>query len=195
MRKFLVAFDINGTLLNRIHRSNPRYKTLCSENVKYDYKYGQYFVYNRPYLDILAKFIESHDAEYVLWTTATSKNAIHMVKHLGCMGIGDGVTFYSKQDCKVGKEKVEDNINCDLWVKDLRIAARDYSVDVSDCVLVDDSVDKSVHDQNFICCSTFVAGEDDVEVIRICKHLDDFFKCPKDCIAKNLNPMAPRTCL
>lgn len=182
MAKFLVAFDINGTLLRKLHKNNECVKPLASRGIRHDFRYKQYFVYVRPHLDMLVKFIESHDTNYVLWTTARTDNARYLTRYLECLGLDKGIRHYSQADCKVGKVKIESD--ADLWVKDLRIVSENHSVDLKNCVLVDDSVDKSIHDQNFICCPQFMPGEDDTGIIQICRHLDKFFGCREECIAK-----------
>ncbi|KMV66687.1 hypothetical protein M970_010150 [Encephalitozoon cuniculi EcunIII-L] len=182
--KFLVVFDISGTLARKYHKAKSEYRTLAAMGIKADFKFGEYFVYDRPHLDLLAEFLRVHDAGYVLWTTGMSQNAVRLVKHLESIGLDGFLGWYSQLDCKVGKVKLESK--CDLWVKDLEVVARNHNIDVGKCILVDDSIDKSIHNQNFICCPTYTPGTEDCGVSYICRYLDDFFECEEQCIAKKL---------
>ncbi|AFN82357.1 hypothetical protein EROM_010120 [Encephalitozoon romaleae SJ-2008] len=149
-----------------------------------DMKFKSYLVYNRPNLDLLIKFLKTHDTSYVLWTTGMRRNATNLINHLSHVGFNEYLGWYSQLDCKAGKVKLDSE--CNLWVKDLNVVARNHNVDVERCILVDDSIDKSVHTQNFICCPEYIPGTEDDGIKYICKHLDDFFECKEECIAKKL---------
>ncbi|AFM97644.1 hypothetical protein EHEL_010190 [Encephalitozoon hellem ATCC 50504] len=184
MAKFLVVFDISGTLLRKYHKAKKEHRELASMGIKPDANFKSYLIYNRPHLDLLIKFLKTHNTSYVLWTTGMRQNAVHLVKHLELVGFNRFLDWYSQLDCKVGKVKIESE--CNLWVKDLNVVARNHGIGVERCILVDDSVDKSVHTQNFICCPEFTPGAEDDGIKFICKHLDDFFECKENCIAKKI---------
>lgn len=184
MAKFLAVFDINGTLLKRLHKTNPELRKLALQGVECDHRYRQYFVFERPGLRILVEFLDTHDVDYAFWTTARANNAGFLIDHLASVGFTRCRRRYSQMDCKVGKRRFDSDAS--LWVKDLWVAAQDHGVDIRSCILVDDSVDKSVHTQNFICCSEFMPGEEDSGIVEICRHLDEFLGCRDDCVAKRL---------
>lgn len=184
MAKFLVVFDISGTLLRKYHKAKREHRELAARGIEPDHRFKQFFIYNRPGLDVLVEFLRTHDADYVLWTTGMRQNAEQMVWHLRSLGLDKYLGWYSQSDCKAGRVRVESEAA--LWVKDLEVVARAHGVDVERCILVDDSVDKSVHDQNFVCCTEYVPGLKDRGIADICRHLDDFFGCSEQCVAKDL---------
>ncbi|ADM10884.2 uncharacterized protein Eint_010200 [Encephalitozoon intestinalis ATCC 50506] len=184
MARFLVVFDISGTLIKRYHKAKSEQRILTSMGVEPDFKFKEYFIYNRPHLDLLVEFLKSHDAEYVLWTTGMRQNAMHLVKYLEDLGFDGLLGWYSQSDCKPGKVRLDSK--CSRWVKDLEVVASNHNIDVEKCILVDDSVDKSIYTQNFICCPEYIPGAKDYGIEYICKHLDDFFGCKENCIAKRM---------
>ncbi|KAM0672274.1 hypothetical protein OCOL_000490 [Ordospora colligata] len=187
--KYLIVFDINGTLIKRYRKYSEELKRYESMGIVADKVSGAFAFYDRPHLDVLLKFLKTHEVSYILWTTGMEKNAKIFVEHLESLGFDEHIGSYSQIDCKAGKYKIDSS--ADLWVKDLDIVAKDHGFDVERCILVDDSLDKSLYNQNLICCKEYdPENYDDDGIMEICRYLDAFIGCTKECIMKMMHNTA-----
>jgi len=186
--KYLIVFDINGTLIKKCRKGKSEPKEYEQKGRMPDKVTSKFILYERPLLGVLLKFLKTHEVTYILWTTGMEANAKVLVDYLESLGFDEHIGWYSQIDCKAGKCKVDSDAN--LWIKDLDMVARNHGFDVERCILVDDSVDKSIYDQNLICCKEYNPGEDDDGIFEICRHLDDFLGCTEECIVKKIQKAA-----
>lgn len=152
----IFVFDLNGVLL---------YKADDSVDLRDLARvHGRYL---SPLTKELREFFANHPCKFVIWSTMLLKN-IRKFKN----GVESAVNreieiVFSQEDCDNGP--MYPGAKCLKYKKDLRKVARHFGVDVKNCILIDDIVQKRVGDQNFY--------EYKGSAKELLKMMDNFVEC------------------
>lgn len=176
-KKHVVVFDMNGVLFSKdaqLHKGfqdHPvpvRCSTVRAIHPSTDLVY-------------LKDFFDSHNFYKVAWTTMMKHNARGVLNKIEALFGLEFDELLTQEDCLLGE--MVDNIKTRFCVKDLTIPSTKFSVDISNCLLIDDSPGKRCGTQNF-----YLYGKMNSPLIAALKYVDDFIGCrDKDCFVRALN--------
>lgn len=169
----MVALDINGTLLKRIHKCN--WKRMSATSLHGDNLYEilhNHVVYYRPHLKDLGEFLNHPRIKYVFWTTMQRHNALLYAMCLEDFGLNKYLRCYDESHCQTGS--IRGNIKATKWLKDLRMLSDVHGVSLDNCVLVDDNALKSVEGCNFIQVKEYDPAVPDQELLLLIEKLKEF---------------------
>ncbi|TBU01975.1 hypothetical protein CWI36_1218p0010 [Hamiltosporidium magnivora] len=181
MTQAMIVFDLNGVLMKRLNKAKSKeIKEIETNNVMRDITLNSSVVFLRPNFKELILFLRKHKARYIGWTTAISSTVEELKLHLKGWGF-EFEDILSQEYCDVGGVRPPD-IKSEKWIKNLNIVAEKYKCSLKDCVLVDDSRNKSVEGQNFINVSEYnpLSNKEDRYLKELCVALHDYVQCNDD---------------
>ncbi|EOB14310.1 hypothetical protein NBO_30g0004 [Nosema bombycis CQ1] len=89
--------------------------------------------------------------------------------------------FFGQEKCEEGEYP---GMKTKKHVKNLEVISKEFKIPIENCILVDDSTQKSVKGQNFLKIKEIDLFKEDEELIRIGLEIDKFIKCKKECEIK-----------
>ncbi|KAL0266141.1 UNVERIFIED_CONTAM: hypothetical protein PYX00_011857 [Menopon gallinae] len=173
-REVIVALDINGTLLKRVHKCNKNEVNAGLHGNGLCRKVGSHVVYYRPHLQELGVFLDHNRIKYVFWSTMQRHNTLLYAKSLEAFGLDKYLECYDESHCKAGSKR--GNIKAKRWLKDLRMLSNVHNVALSNCVLVDDNILKSTDGCNFIPVKEYDPSVYDQELLLLTEKLREFVR-------------------
>jgi hypothetical protein len=161
-KKLLVVFDIDGVLVHR--NAAP-----AIEGRKADYRAGFKYVYKRPFLSNLLKFLMENieQIEVAFWTSSEEHNALKLIDGLRLPPLGIFPLFvWSRKQCRSIQGPGYQTI------KEIdRIYATYPQFTPSNTVMFDDSPLKLNHIPNGVLVDTYIPCEEidnsDRELLRV----------------------------
>ncbi|KAI3641629.1 hypothetical protein MIR68_000326 [Amoeboaphelidium protococcarum] len=101
MRHFLLIFDLNGVLIDRIGKDRRKLWKAVEESkrLKNDFKVQQRAVFLRPSVDKFMKTLFDQGFHVALWTSAEHRNVIGIVPHL--VGANSFKFIWCKEECEM----------------------------------------------------------------------------------------------
>ncbi|KCZ82231.1 hypothetical protein H312_00254 [Anncaliia algerae PRA339] len=155
----MIVFDINGTLLKRVKRTEKEHIRNLEKNqflpISHDSIYNYYF---RKDLDKLSSFLDTNSVPYCFWTTMFEKNANICTELLKTVGFTKYLKIYNQDQCLIGNNKGK--VKAEKWVKNLEIPSGELDVPLDRCVLIDDDLVKVYGNQN-----SFIVDEFNFELV------------------------------
>lgn len=176
-KKYAVVFDMNGVLFSKNEPGNDDFE------IKHVSCFGgrPLKLFLNKNLNCLARYFNTHNSFHkIVWTNMMHKNChpvyLELVNKYGL----PFEYLYSQENCKTGK--MVGNIKTIFCIKDLTVPAFDLNVKPENCILIDDSIGKSVSGQNF-----FHFGQNENSMIEALKRIDEFINCENEnCFIKYL---------
>ncbi|ORD98092.1 hypothetical protein HERIO_106 [Hepatospora eriocheir] len=139
--KCVIVFDLNNTLIEKIHEKNYKSEMDYPDKVLY------FHVKPKPYLNLIKTFLDKKRVIPVLWSTVMPRNIGAYVKYLKTT---HGIEFDLVMDSDYCSEgELVETLKVTKYKKDLNLVAQQLGVDVNDILLVDDNKEKRVGNQNF----------------------------------------------
>lgn len=170
--EIVVALDINGTLLKRIHKCNRNEIGAGLHGGKLCKTLNNHIVYYRPYLQELGEFLSLNRIKYVFWSTMQRHNTLLYAKSLEEFGLNKYLKCYDESHCRTGS--IRGSIKAKKWLKDLRMLSDVHSTSLNNCVLVDDNALKSTEGCNFIQVKEYDPSVPDQELLQLIEDLKAF---------------------
>lgn len=173
-KEFLIVFDVNGTLLKRVNKTETGLiKRLKEANIQQVHEDNYFHYYIRTHIGLLNEFLIKNKIEFVFWSTMYESNLLRTLNVLYKFGFKDHLEDnFCRDHCKVGKTKGK--IKASKWVKDLSIPANYYGYKVENCVLIDDDFEKVYNDNNYFLVKEFDPLVEDDEILRIIEFIKQF---------------------
>eukprot|EP00866_Antonospora_locustae_P000405 jgi/Antlo1/405/893 len=172
--EIMVALDINGTLLKRIHKSKKMEIGTGFHGGNLCKMLHNHVVYYRPYLRELGEFLSLNRIRYVFWSTMQRHNTLLYAKSLEDFGLTEYLKCYDESHCKTGITR--GSIKAKKWLKDLKVLSDVHNISLDNCVLVDDNVLKSTEGCNFIQVKEYDPNMPDRELLQLIEKLKEFVK-------------------
>lgn len=134
-RNIVFVFDLNGTLLKRVHENKKEYLEIRASDGRVP-GCGD-LIYVREYLTDLISFLHKNNVKYIFWTTAMEHNGIHLVNAVVNKGMNKAIDFlyHASSTPLPNTYKRQKNMN---------LIARKHSVPVENIFLIDDEEIKCV---------------------------------------------------
>lgn len=170
----MVALDINGTLLKRIHKCNRKKIDGSLHGDKLRKTLRNHVVYYRPHLQDLGEFLNHHRIKYVFWSTMQRHNTLLYAKSLEDFGLNRYLKCYDESHCRTGS--IRGSIKAKKWLKDLRMLSDEHGISLDNCVLVDDNALKSTEGCNFIQVKEYDPDAPDQELLLLIEKLKGFLE-------------------
>ncbi|WUR04245.1 FCP1 domain-containing protein [Vairimorpha necatrix] len=113
MEGFLLVFDINDTLISKIKKTDKYVLDSLTDNQKNNtYSCNNHILLKRPLTDLLVKFLEIHNINYVFWSTSMKHNIKKMIPYLEEIGYNFHLGYFGQEECEEGiiTEKIKQKI-------------------------------------------------------------------------------------
>jgi FMN phosphatase YigB (HAD superfamily) len=170
----MIVFDINGTLLERVHKNDTHtINEYEKSGLKHDHELNSHYIYLRSHLDTLIKFLHTHNLKYMFWSTCHKSNVEILGAFLRDLGFNKCMALYSYDECSIGENK--GNSKPKKCTKDLRRVSKAFDIPLERCILVDDSAWKGAEGCNFVGVSEFDPLNEDSELLRICSEFHEYY--------------------
>lgn len=165
-KKHVVVFDMNGVLFSKSAQPHEGFQEQpvpvhCS-TVR--------AIHPSTDLAYLKDFFDTHSFYKVAWTTMMRHNAEGVLSKITALFGLDFDRLLTQEDCLPGE--MVGNIKTPFCVKDLSVPSAEFKVDISNCLLVDDSPGKRCGEQNF-----HLYGKTERPLISALKYIDGFIGC------------------